>query len=461
MPNDWSRRRAVAAAGAALFAGCSSDAAPAARTTTDPSASSDSPATTETTPTQDSTPAPDPDVSFTPEEWTAPTDAPATEVERTVLVENLQIPWDISVAPDGDLFVTERIGRVSRFSSGELQGVLAPADAIDGGAIPADQSEQQWWVDGGEGGTLGLALHPNYPDAELLYVYYTAAVDDGKVNRVSRFDLSADDPAATERIVVGGIPADLYHNGGRIEFGPRGYLWVTTGDAGQKSLASDPGALPGSVLRVTVDGDAAPDNPDIDGGDPRVYTYGHRNPQGIGWLPDGTPVVSEHGQTGQDELNRLVPGAYYGWPDVRKAEEYEALPDDSEIHRPLLNTGPPSWAPAGSVFYTGDDVPSWRNRFLVSNLWGQKLSVVTLSPPDAELPPVGDGRRFDADWMDDAYTATAHPALHDELGRIRHAEQGLDGELYVVTSNRDGRTPTDDPFPNENDDVLVRLEAAQ
>ncbi len=241
MTNEWSRRRALAVAGAALVAGCSG--APSS----DAPGGDGAPAGGDAdTPTPEPTPVPEPDTAFTPSEWTAPTDAPARDVERTVLVENLEVPWDVSVAANGDLFVTERVGRVSRFADGDLDTVFAPADAIDAEAVPQDQTEQQWWVQGGEGGTLGVAVHPDYPDVEVLYVYYTAQVDDGgKRNRVSRFDLSADDPAATERVVVGDVAANQFHNGGRIAFGPRGYLWVTLGDAGEDALAADPGALPG------------------------------------------------------------------------------------------------------------------------------------------------------------------------------------------------------------------------
>ena len=437
---NWSRRRALSVAGTALVAGCTGITG-----------------TSEPTDDPPETVAP-PDVSFTPEaDWEAPTEAPTAELEQNVLVENLEIPWDVSVASNGDLFVTERVGRVNRFSAGDVEEVLEPEDAIDAGSVPPGHDEQPWWVDGGEGGTLGVAVHPNYPDQSYIFVYYTAETPVGRVNRVSRFDVSADEPADTEEPIVDGVPANQYHNGGRLQFGPEGYLWATFGDAGEPDLAQDPTSLAGKVVRTDVYGDPAPDNPDLgEDADGRIFTYGHRNPQGLVWLPDGTPVASEHGEAAHDEVNRLVAGDDYGWPN--QPREKEKYVDAEDVHPPLANTGADTWAPTGARFYTGDAVPSWRNRMLIGCLGSQQAIVLTLTPPDGDLPPAADGRRFDADWFDDTYTATAHPVLGDELGRIRHLEQGADGELYAVTSNRDGRATGE--FPRERDDVLVSLQAA-
>lgn len=428
--------------GATLLAGCSGESG-------DDTASETGVQDQTRTPTPTST-VPQPSFDPSPEEWTAPTDAPA-EVSRNVLVKNLEIPWDIAVAPNGDLFVTERVGRVSRFTGDRIESVLAPEAAIDAESLEPGSDERPWWVKGGEGGTLGVAVHPQYPDVQVLFVYYTASVGGGKVNRVSRFRLDADDPGATETVIVDELPANKYHNGGRLTFGPKGYLWVTTGDAGQKSLAADPSSPAGKVLRVTVDGEPAPDNPGFTDG--RVYTYGHRNGQGLAWTPDGETLFTEHGPSGKDEINRLVAGESYGWPDVRTGSSYP----ESDAHPPLANTGGDTWAPTGTLFYTGDVVDSWQNRLLIGGLISQQVIVATLTPPDAEPPPVGDGRQFAADWTDDAYTVTAHTFLTNELGRVRHLEQGPDGGVYAITSNRDGRANGE--FPRDVDDVLVRLES--
>jgi len=393
-------------------------------------------------------------------EWESPTDSPlSVSLDPEVLVENLEIPWDLAFAPTGELFVTERTGRVHKFDDGELQPVASPDSVIDAEALPPGPDDKEFWetwfVEGGEGGMLGIAVHPEYPDASYIYVYFTAETDEGKRNRVVRYDADAEDPAETGAVVVDDIPAGGVHNGGRIAFGPENYLWITTGDAGEGDLAQDTSSPAGSVLRVDAAGDPAPDNPDLPGedADDRIYTYGHRNPQCITWLPDATPIVTEHGPDGHDEVNRLVPGENYGWPMARNPDEYEA---SSEFKRPLVNTSE-SWGPSGGVFYTGDAIPEWRNRLVFGSLIGQRVNVVTLAEDAADLPPVGErGMRFDAAWHDDARAATAHWTLTDVLGRVRHVEQGPDGDLYAVTSNRDGR-PKGDTFPRQRDDVLVRL----
>ncbi|EMA11001.1 Glucose/arabinose dehydrogenase, beta-propeller fold [Haloarcula vallismortis] len=387
-------------------------------------------------------------------DWTAPTTSPTdTPLATEPLIEDLEIPWDLSFAADGTLFLTERVGRVLSFVDGSVRTVTEPAEVID-----AESSDDGWWVTGGEGGTLGVAAHPTYPDPPVVYVYYTTMTeDDERFNRVVAMDVSAEDPAATESVLVDDIPGSKIHNGGRLTFGPENYLWITTGDAGDGELSADTDSPGGKVLRVTPAGDPAPGNPDL-GGDPRVFTYGHRNPQGLAWLPDGTVVASEHGPTGRDELNRLEAGGYYGWPDTREHAEY--LDAGPEVRRPLANTGNVGgWAPSGSLFYTGDAVPSLRNRLLTGGLKGQKLLATTLTPAGQDLPPGDDAEVYDADWTDDAYTATTHSLLADELGRIRHVEQGPDGGLFLVTSNRDGRAG--DGFPRERDDVLVRVTPAE
>lgn len=383
-------------------------------------------------------------------EWTAPATNPEGEYETELLVENLEIPWDLSFAGE-KLFITERTGRVRVYDSGTVSDIAAPQDAIDAGSLEPGSDDSSWFVDGGEGGTMGVAAHPGYPEPPLVYVYYTATTDDGIENRLAYLDASAENPAANSKTLLS-TPASSVHNGGRITFGPANYLWVTTGDTGDGALAADPSSLAGKILRLMPEGEPAPDNPGLDA--PEVYTMGHRNPQGIDWLPTATPIINEHGP-GPDEVSRLVAGGDYGWPTARRADAYTG----SDYHRPLASgaVAGTTWAPSGSTFYTGDVEPL-AGRYLVGALASQQLVAFTLTREGAE-PPLGEtGVRYDADWLGEGYRATSHALLTDELGRIRHLEAGPDGALYAITSNRDGRAS--EGFPRERDDVLVRITAA-
>ncbi len=455
MSPRFTRRQALALT-AATLAGCSSSPP-----TSDGSSNSSSGGSSDTDSPVDT---PDGDYDLAVEhdptawsgydtEWSAPTDAPEVELTVEVLVENLEIPWDLAFASDGELLITERTGRLLRYRSGEVIEATRPRDAIDAGALAPGSDEDSWWVKGGEGGNMGVAIHPNYPDVPVAYVYYTADAYGGTVNRLAMIDMSADDPGDTATTLVE-VPAETYHNGGRISFGPANYLWVTTGDAGEKARAADPSSLSGKILRLTPSGEAPSDNPDIAGdADPRVFTYGHRNSQGIAWLPDATPVISEHGGP-PDEINLLRAGDNYGWPSTREPDEYAR----SDYHPPVASSAIHNggWPPAGTLFYTGESVPALRNRVLVGSLLAQRVKVFTLTPPGGDLPPLGDtGVRYDADWLDDSYTVTSHDILQDKLGRIRHVEQGPEGDLYAITSNRDGRASGS--FPTERDDKLVRI----
>lgn len=343
----------------------------------------------------------------------------ATGLEVETVLAGLDTPWDLAFGEAG-IYLSERPGRISLVSGDDRETLVEP-----------DATEE------GEGGMLGIALGP---DEGSLYAYYTH--ESG--NRVVRYDLGSGGPGEPDPIVEG-IPAASIHNGGRIAFGPEGDLWVLTGDADEADLAQDPESLAGAVLRVTPEGEPAAGT---DLPDPRVYTYGHRNPQGIAWLEDGTPVVTEHGPSARDEVSRLVAGGNYGWPEARDGGEYP----ETDFARPLVNTGPDvTWAPSGMSYYTGDGIEGWARRLLIGGLRSQQLVTVSLTEPGEEPP---EGTTYDEEWLDDAYTATTTAALEGELGRIRHVAAGPDG-LYVITSNRDGRAS--DGFPREEDDVLARL----
>ena len=434
------RRRLLAATGVAVpaLAGCFTESEPDATELATP----------------ESVPADD----WSEPDW-RPADAVPSEddVVATTVVSDLAIPWDLTFA-GGDAFVTERDGGVSRFDAAALaeEDDLGPGDGetiLESASLPDRASP-------GEGGTLGVAAHPDYPDTPDLFVYYTA--DDGTVlNRVVRYDLEAD---ALETVLEG-IPGSSIHNGGRIAFGPDDHLWVLTGDAREPALTQDPGSRAGAVLRVTPDGEPHSESPDWgDDGDRRTYTLGHRNPQGLDFTPQGTPILAEHGPGARDEVSVLRPGGNYGWDIVRGGPddpEYGSYDDYEAATPPVVNTGPETtWAPSGLAFYDDDAIGPWENTVLVCGLASSALSVVGLTPrsdSDGERSSdETDGVRYDADWLDDRFTATVHRLFADEWGRLRHVEPGPDGSLYLLTSNRDGRA--NGRFPRANDDRIVRLD---
>lgn len=314
------------------------------------------------------------------------------------MIEGLEVPWDMRFLPDGDLLVTERRGRILRADPGTGQTSTIAT-------LPVAAQ--------GESGLLGLALDPSYPAEPFIYITYTHLRNGGLVNRVSRLRY---DPAGTqatgETVLLDGIPGGAIHDGSRLTFGPDGALYVTTGDSGRGELAPDLGSPAGKVLRMDRDGRPLPDNP-FPGS--LVFTYGHRNPQGLDTHPDtGVLFVTEHGPNENDELNRLQAGGEYGWPSVTGRAGIPGLVDPIAAWTPTI-------APAGATFYNADLIPGWRGSFLFVTLKEQDLR--RLTPADAEFTTV----HSEEILFDGAY------------GRLRAIRVGPDGSLYISTSNRDGR----------------------
>jgi glucose/arabinose dehydrogenase len=323
---------------------------------------------------------------------------------ETVTME-LEVPWGTAFGPEGDLFVTERPGRVQR---------ITPEGARE--EPVADLTDQV--ATQGEGGLLGLALHPDDPD--LAYTFQTYE-DDELRNRVVRHRVS--DGFARESVVLDGIPGATIHDGGRIEFGPEGALYVTTGDASRGQLAQNKHSLAGKILRLTPDGDAHPDNPFGNA----VFTYGHRNPQGIAWR-GGTVYVTEHGPASDDEINVLRAGANYGWPDAKGPSENDRFSDPVAAYTPTI-------APASATFYTGP-IADWQGDFFFGTLAGVHLHRARIE----------DGEVVEEERL-----------LDDKYGRLRTVFTGPDEHLYVTTSNRDGRGE-DSVAPQ--DDRILRIQPA-
>ena len=228
------------------------------------------------------------------------------------------------------------------------------------------------------------------------------------------------------------IPGSGVHDGGRIKFGPDGKFYVTTGDARNPSFAQDPESLAGKILRLNPDGSIPTDNPFPDS---PVYSYGHRNPQGIDWHPlNGKLYETEDGPTGEngrvanDEVNLIEPGKNYGWPEIVGSS------NDARFVNPVFNTGDnETWAPSGCSFYTGNVFGQWKNSLFVATLRGSHLHRFLFDPET--------GHVRDSEYL-----------LQASLGRLRDVVQGPDGLLYVLTSNRDGRGQL---LPG--DDKILRL----
>jgi aldose sugar dehydrogenase len=368
---------------------------------------------------------PEPPPAEEPEPPEEPPDEPEPEpeaepsgelalAEPDVVATGLEIPWALAFLPDGTILVTERPGRVRAVRDGELQAepVAEIADVVHRG----------------EGGLHGIAVHPDFDEHRLVYVYYTAA--DG--NRISRFPLGEDLSFGEEHVLLRGIPAASIHNGGALAFGPDGMLYATAGDAGDPDAAADPQSLAGAVLRLTPEGNVPDDNPH---GDSPVWSTGHRNPQGLAWDDEGRLYASEHGPTGEfglcclDEVNLVEAGDFHGWPvrAGRQATNHQvAVPSDPVD--PVAASGPDTtWAPGGIALH-----PESRS-ILLPNLAGQQLLHFTLAEDDPRE------------------VVEAEVAL-DGYGRLRAIERGPGDCFYVTTSNRDGRgSPADD------DDRLLRL----
>ena len=339
---------------------------------------------------------------------TTETETVAFRVET--FLENLTIPWSIAFAQDGRAFFTERVGRINLLRL-ETRKFSLFAE------VPVANI--------GEGGLLGLALSPDFESDHLVYVYHTYEDAVGVWNRVIRYrdnnGVGVNPEAIIERIPGAGI-----HDGGRIRFGPDRKLYVTTGDAANGSQAQNLESLAGKILRLNPDGSVPADNPFTNS---PVYSFGHRNPQGIDWHPvTGRMFETEHGPTANDEVNVVEPGKNYGWPVV------VCITNDSRFVNPIFCTGDNvTWAPSGCSFYSGNMFPDWRNSFFVATLRGIHLHRFIFNP---QTNRIQESERL----------------LEGSFGRLRDAVQGPDGLLYVLTSNRDGRGS---PVPN--DDRILRL----
>jgi glucose/arabinose dehydrogenase len=321
---------------------------------------------------------------------TATPATPATTPSRTArlgtphdVVTGLSVPWGIAFLPGGDALVTERdTTRLLRVTSAGRTTVIGTVPGVS----PA-----------GEGGLLGLAVSPTYPRDHRIFVYYSAASE----NRIVRIVYQGSRLGAA-RTLVSGIPRGPIHNGGRLAFGPDHMLYASTGETGHGDLAQDRSSLAGKILRMTQDGRPAPGNPF----GTLVWSYGHRNVQGLAWDPQGHMYATEFGQDRFDEVNLIQKGHNYGWPVV------EGFGGDRRRYTPPLLTWRTDEASPSGLAYAGGSL--WAGALAGRRLW--------------QVPLGANG-------------GVGRPIAHevDRHGRLRAVAAAPDGSLWVSTSNRDGR----------------------
>lgn len=340
-------------------------------------------------------------------------------VRVEVWVENLDVPWSLLFLPDGRALVSERKGVIRLIRNGRVQG--KPYAVLDVAHI-------------GEGGLMGLAAHPGFRSKPFIYAMHTYNKNGKPYNRVIRLK-DEGDTGRFEKIIIDNIPAGTLHNGGRIAFGPDSMLYITTGETFNSGLSQDLSSLGGKILRVDPEGGIPSDNPFK--GSP-IYSYGHRNPQGISWRPVTNRLFeSEHGPSGEfghfanDEINIIVKGGNYGWPKVIGAPQLRQYIDPIIVWK---HTTPPS----GITFYNGNLLRHLKGDLFVATLKSQALIRIRLEKDPEKVTRIE--RWFASDYSEGKY------------GRLRDVVEGPDGALYFLSNNRDGRGT-----PKPGDDRIYRI----
>jgi glucose/arabinose dehydrogenase len=343
-----------------------------------------------------------------------PVKTEAATFRVTEVVGGLEHPWAVAFLPDGGMLVTERPGRLRLVENGRLRE--APVEGL-----PEVHARDQ-------GGLLDVVLDPDFARNRWIYLSYSYAAGGKTTTRVMRARY-APEGLSEQKVIFEALPmiASSKHFGSRLAFGRDGTLFITMGErSNQRQEAQNLGNHLGKVLRINRDGSVPEDNPFVgrEGVRPEIYSYGHRNPQGLAVNPrDGRVWEQEHGARGGDEMNVLKPGANYGWPEVAYGVNYDGSTigsgrrEAAGVEQPLFYWDP-SIAPSGMTFYTGDRFPGWRGDVLVGALRYQLVSRLDLD----EAGRVVKEERF----------------LEGGLGRIRDVRTGPDGLVYLLTDEDEG-----------------------
>ena len=325
------------------------------------------------------------------------------------LVGDLNTPWDIAIDPLGRLWITQRGGAVSVVdtASGISQGV---------GRVPEVFQRS-------ESGLMGMAFHPDFPTTPQIYFAHSYNGGGGSVkNRLIRMAFDGFQLHSPETL-LDNIPGNFNHNGSRLVVGPDRMLYMSTGDAEGPNLAIELDSLAGKILRLDLNGRAAPDNPFAT----EVYSFGHRNVQGLAFDPVTQDLyATEHGPSANDEINRILPGRNHGWPEVQGFchDEDNGLAEvqfclENNVNEPIV-IWTPTIAPSGAAFYPSDTIPGWAGSLLFTTLKDQALYRITI------------GREGERAVGQEVF-------FQNEFGRLRDVVVGGRGEIYLATSNRDGR----------------------
>lgn len=330
-----------------------------------------------------------------------------------LVTEGLEHPWGMAFLPNGGILVTERPGRLRMVSGGAL--------------LPDPVAGTPEVFANGQGGLLDVAIDPAFGDNSLIYLSYAGIDDDGRSStRVARGRLV--DGAFQDMEVIfrsNSASEGIVHWGSRLAFDPAGDLYVTVGERGNKDTAQNLERHGGSVVRIKPDGSVPDDNPFIgqSGSLPEIYSYGHRNPQGMAVHPEtGRIWTQEHGPQGGDEVNLIEPGANYGWPEISWGVNYGGAPIGQGLREQDGMAQPvhfwdPSIAPSGMTFYQGDAFPEWQGDLLVGALKFQLIARLE---------------------MEGGEVVAEERLLEGELGRIRDVRVGPDGFVYILTDDPDG-----------------------
>ncbi len=398
-------------------------------------------------------------LALSPAIATAQTGANTTSLQHSVVLDGLDNPWDMAFLDDGTMFFTEKCQGLSvRLPSGEVNALLGMGEA-EGYPSMADDLFCE-----GQAGMMGVAIDPDFNENRRIYVYATSDMSEPHTNRLMRLVVNEDFTAVSDRTdIVDDVPYKMEesdhpfggpgaHNGGRVRFNPGdGFLYLTTGDNHNPEIPQSPTMMGSKVLRIDTDGNAAPGNEPPEGFDPRTYTYGHRNVQGIAFHPEtNTPIVAEHGPWHSDEITVLENGGNGGWDPRDNMAGRDECPDDYCGYMPNQLEGMNRYERASFMpmtdFETYPDAmpPIWTNNgwsqgtssatFVTGEQWGEWDGNLFVGLMGIGFGGTPIGQRIDVIELDDELSVVdvTEMTLPMDAGRFRSLVQGPDGSLYTA-----------------------------